>query len=244
MRISWYETRKWPTKHFGYHPQLLGIYFPYGYTTDTDISSLQRIHNLRNRKQRRQEYTWKVLFYIFSLAIIFFPFWSVIMYVLKIQIVSCALHTLPIPSNFERKHDNCQKVMAAVWRVYNFLFIEKKIFDAFLLIFSRTVVRSHRSREGEGDLACIEKNREEEALFAQKLQFSYHFDKVPLSFIPFLRLSRQVFLTLITTVSHAASIVESWQLLHRGGLNPSIISWMSCNLHWSKDYLTLLLNTG
>lgn len=126
MRISWYETRKWPTKHFGYHPQLLGIYFPYGYTTDTDISSLQRIHNLRNRKQRRQEYTWKVLFYIFSLTIIFFPFWSVIMYVLKIQIVSCALHTLPIPSNFERKHDNCQKVMAAVWRVYNFLFIEKK----------------------------------------------------------------------------------------------------------------------
>lgn len=126
MRISWYETRKWPTKHFGYHPQLLGIYFPYGYTTDTDISSLQRIHNLKNRKQRRQEYTWKVLFYIFSLSIIFFPFWSVIMYVLKIQIVSCALHTLPIPSNFERKHDNCQKVMAAVWRVYNFLFIEKK----------------------------------------------------------------------------------------------------------------------
>ena len=157
MRISWYETRKWPTKHFGYHPQLLGIYFLYGYTTDTDISSLQRVHNLRNRKQRRQEYTWKVLFYIFSLTIIFFPFWSVIMYVLKIQIVSCALHTLHIPSNFERKHDNCQKVMAAVWRVYNFLFIEKKIFDAFLLIFSRTVVRSHRSREGEGDLACIEK---------------------------------------------------------------------------------------
>ena len=193
MRISWYETRKWPTKHFGYHPQLLGIYFPYGYTTDTDISSLQRIHNLKNRKQRRQEYTWKVLFYIFSLTIIFFPFWSVIMYVLKIQIVSCALHTLPIPSNFERKHYNCQKVMAAVWRVYNFLFIEKKIFVAFLLIFSRTVVRSHRSREGEGDLACIEKNREEEALFAQKLQFSYHFDKVPLSFIPFLRLSRKVF---------------------------------------------------
>lgn len=123
----------------------------------------------------------------------FLSIWSVIMYVLKIQIVSCALHTLPIPSNFERKHDNCQKVMAAVWRVYNFLFIEKKIFVAFLLIFSRTVVRSHRSREGEGDLACIEKNREEEALFAQKLQFSYHFDKVPLPFIPFLRLSRKVF---------------------------------------------------
>lgn len=74
-----------------------------------------------------------------------------------------------------------------------FFLLKKKIFDAFLLIFSRTVVRSHRSREGEGDLACIEKNREEEALFAQKLQFSYHFDKVPLSFIPFLRLSRKVF---------------------------------------------------
>lgn len=122
----------------------------------------------------------------FSLSIIFFPFWSVIMYVLKIQIVSCALHTLPIPSNFERKHDNCQKVMAAVWRVYNFLFIEKKIFDAFLLIFSRTVVRSHRSREGEGDLACIEKNREEEALFCSKTT-------IFVSFIPFLRLSRKVF---------------------------------------------------
>lgn len=74
-----------------------------------------------------------------------------------------------------------------------FFLLKKKIFVAFLLIFSRTVVRSHRSREGEGDLACIEKNREEEALFAQKLQFSYHFDKVPLSFIPFLRLSRKVF---------------------------------------------------
>lgn len=126
-----------------------------------------------------------------------------------------------------------------------FFLLKKKIFDAFLLIFSRTVVRSHRSREGEGDLACIEKNREEEALFAQKLQFSYHFDKVPLSFIPFLRLSRKVF---SDSNNHgqpqAASIVESWQLLHWGDLNPCIISWMSCNLHWSKDYLTLLLNTG
>lgn len=55
--------------------------------------------------------------------------------------------------------------MVVVWCVYNFFFIEKKIFVVFLLIFLRIVVRFYWLCEGEGDFVCIEKNREEEVFF-------------------------------------------------------------------------------
>ena len=83
--------------------------------------------------------------------------------------------------------------MAAVWRVYNFLFIEKKNIRRIFIDLLKNSSKVSSIARGWRRPCLYRKNREEEALFAQKLQFSYHFDKVPLSFIPFLRLSRKVF---------------------------------------------------